>query len=125
GPVGKGKATASVDGKVVAEGELMFALIDQGKQERLHISKEGYCMDQLTKNDAIQKYKAWLQDNNIDNATKQELLAIADDEQDIFDRFYRDLTFGTGGLRSVMGAGTNRMNSYTVGKATQGLANWL
>lgn len=82
-------------------------------------------MNQLTKNDANQKYEAWLQDDNIDHATKQELLAIAEDEQDIFDRFYRDLTFGTGGLRGVMGAGTNRMNSYTVGKATQGLANWL
>lgn len=70
-------------------------------------------------------YNEWLTDETIDQATKDELLEIAVDIKDIFDRFYRELTFGTGGLRGVMGAGTNRINSYTVGKATQGLANWI
>ncbi|WP_338553404.1 phospho-sugar mutase [Paenibacillus sp. KS-LC4] len=74
---------------------------------------------------AIQRYKAWLNDPLIDEATKEELRSIAGDEKEITDRFYRDLEFGTGGLRGVMGAGTNRLNAYTVGKATQGLANWL
>ncbi|SFF38861.1 phosphoglucomutase [Paenibacillus algorifonticola] len=74
---------------------------------------------------AIQRYNAWLNDPLIDEATKEELRGITGDEKEITDRFYRDLEFGTGGLRGVMGAGTNRLNAYTVGKATQGLANWL
>ncbi|ANY66942.1 phosphoglucomutase [Paenibacillus sp. BIHB 4019] len=74
---------------------------------------------------AMQRYNAWLNDPLIDEATKEELRGIAGDEKEITDRFYRDLEFGTGGLRGVMGAGTNRLNTYTVGKATQGLANWL
>ena len=74
---------------------------------------------------AQERYQAWLNDPLIDEATKTELRGIAGDEQEITDRFYRDLEFGTGGLRGVMGAGTNRLNAYTVGKATQGLANWL
>ncbi|MFF2889957.1 phospho-sugar mutase [Paenibacillus sp. NPDC057967] len=77
-------------------------------------------------NDSIQtRYEAWLNDPVIDLATKEELRAIAGDEKELTDRFYRELEFGTGGLRGVMGAGTNRLNAYTVGKATQGLANWL
>ncbi|WP_168121463.1 phospho-sugar mutase [Paenibacillus sp. HB172176] len=77
-------------------------------------------------NDQIRaRYDAWLADPLIDEATKEELRAISGDEKEITDRFYRDLEFGTGGLRGVMGAGTNRLNTYTVGKATQGLANWL
>lgn len=76
-------------------------------------------------NAAAAKYDAWLNDPLIDEATKAELRGIAGDEKEITDRFYRDLEFGTGGLRGVMGAGTNRLNAYTVGKATQGLANWL
>lgn len=76
--------------------------------------------------DTIQvKYNAWLNDPLIDAATKEELRAIEGQDKEITDRFYRDLEFGTGGLRGVMGAGTNRLNAYTVGKATQGLANWL
>jgi len=71
------------------------------------------------------KYNGWLDDALIDEKTKMELRAIAGDEKEIADRFYRDLQFGTGGLRGVIGAGTNRMNAYTVGKATQGLADWL
>ena len=60
-----------------------------------------------------------------DRETKAELQAIAGDEKEIEDRFYKDLSFGTGGLRGVIGAGTNRMNVYTVTKATQGLANYI
>ncbi|CAM3348537.1 phospho-sugar mutase [Paenibacillus lupini] len=74
---------------------------------------------------AIERYQAWLNDQLIDEATKEELRGIDGQEKEITDRFYRDLEFGTGGLRGVMGAGTNRLNAYTVGKATQGLANWL
>jgi phosphoglucomutase len=70
-------------------------------------------------------YESWLNDPNVDEVTKEELLAIKGDEADIEDRFYRELEFGTGGLRGVMGAGTNRMNRYVIGKATQGFANYL
>lgn len=69
------------------------------------------------------KYENWLA--FADEATKAELEAIQNDEKEIEDRFYKDLAFGTGGLRGVMGAGSNRMNKYTVGKATFGLANYL
>lgn len=60
-----------------------------------------------------------------DEETKQELKAIKDNEKEIEDRFYKDLNFGTGGMRGIIGAGTNRMNKYTVRKATQGLANYI
>ncbi len=75
--------------------------------------------------DFFKKYNEWLKDENIDNETKMELLSIKDDEDEIKDRFYTDLEFGTGGLRGVVGAGTNRMNKYTVAKATQGLSDYL
>lgn len=71
------------------------------------------------------RYDAWLADPWIDEETKRELAAIAGDEAEIEDRFFRDLEFGTGGLRGVMGAGTNRVNRYTIARATQGLANDL
>ncbi|MFD0870457.1 phospho-sugar mutase [Paenibacillus residui] len=70
-------------------------------------------------------YEQWLQDPGIDPATKEELKAIEGQDKEIEDRFYKDLEFGTGGLRGVIGAGTNRMNKYTVGRATQGLAQDL
>ncbi|MBW5445903.1 phospho-sugar mutase [Cohnella sp. CFH 77786] len=70
-------------------------------------------------------YEAWLQDPGIDEATKEELRSIAGKTAEIEDRFFRDLEFGTGGLRGVMGAGTNRMNRYVIGKATQGFAEYL
>ena len=70
-------------------------------------------------------YEAWLANDYFDEATKAELEAIAGDEKEIEDRFYQDLEFGTAGLRGVIGAGTNRMNIYTVRKATQGLANYI
>ncbi|MCR4691670.1 MAG: phospho-sugar mutase [Lachnospiraceae bacterium] len=70
-------------------------------------------------------YQKWLADPYFDEDTKKELQAIAGDEKEIEDRFYRELEFGTAGLRGVIGAGTNRMNFYTVRKATQGLANYI
>ena len=70
-------------------------------------------------------YKFWLEDAYFDQDTKNELLAIKDDAGEIEERFYKELEFGTGGLRGVIGAGTNRMNLYTVRKATQGLANFI
>ena len=70
-------------------------------------------------------FEFWLKDNYFDEETKQELLAIRGDEAEIEDRFYKDLEFGTGGLRGIIGAGTNRINFYTVRKATQGLANYI
>ncbi|MCL1844968.1 MAG: phospho-sugar mutase [Defluviitaleaceae bacterium] len=72
-----------------------------------------------------QVYKSWLDDPAIDEETKAELRKIDGDEKEIEDRFYRTLEFGTGGLRGVLGAGTNRMNVYTVRSATQGLANYI
>ncbi len=72
-----------------------------------------------------EEYRFWLEDSYFDEATKKELRGIADNEVEIEDRFYKELEFGTGGLRGVIGAGTNRMNIYTVRKATQGLANYI
>ena len=73
--------------------------------------------------DYKEKYESWL--GFADEETKQELLGICGNEKEIEDRFYKDLVFGTGGLRGVMGAGSNRMNKYTVAKATKGLADYL
>lgn len=72
-----------------------------------------------------EKYEKWLQDPVISEEDKQELKSIAGNEKEIEDRFYKDLEFGTAGLRGVIGIGTNRMNKYTVTKATQGLANYI
>ena len=69
-------------------------------------------------------YNEWLENDIIAESDKAELRAITD-EKEIEDRFYKELDFGTGGLRGVLGMGTNRMNVYTVGKATQGLANYI
>ena len=70
-------------------------------------------------------YQEWLENPYFDEATKAELRGIAQDENEIKERFYADLEFGTAGLRGIIGAGTNRMNVYTVRKATQGLANYI
>lgn len=70
-------------------------------------------------------YESWLSNPYFDEATKKELESIKDDENEIKERFYTDLEFGTAGLRGIIGAGTNRMNVYTVRKATQGLANYI
>ena len=73
----------------------------------------------------FEEYKKWCESPEFDEETKRELLEIKNDEKEIEDRFYKELEFGTAGLRGVIGAGTNRMNKYTVGKATQGLANYI
>ncbi|MBO4784441.1 MAG: phospho-sugar mutase [Lachnospiraceae bacterium] len=75
--------------------------------------------------DYREQFNFWLEDDYFDEETKKELLAIRNDDKEVEDRFYRELEFGTGGLRGVIGAGTNRMNLYTVRKATQGLANYI
>ena len=73
----------------------------------------------------MEKYKEWCESSDFDEETKKELLEIKDNKEEIEDRFYKELEFGTAGLRGIIGAGTNRMNKYTVGKATQGLANYI
>lgn len=73
--------------------------------------------------DYEKKYEKWLNDPFFDDATKQELISIQNDEKEIEDRFYQDLKFGTAGLRGKIGAGTNRMNKYTVAQATEGFAH--
>lgn len=72
-----------------------------------------------------ENYKNWCENSIFDEKTKKELLEISNNEKEIEDRFYKELEFGTAGLRGIMGAGLNRMNKYTVGKATQGLANFI
>ena len=75
--------------------------------------------------DYMEKYNYWASSSTFDEATHKELQAISNDENEIKERFYKDLEFGTAGLRGIIGAGTNRMNKYTVTKATQGLANYI
>lgn len=79
----------------------------------------------MKKSEAEVRYATWLNDTAVDETTKQELLHIQNQADQIEDRFYKELEFGTGGLRGVIGAGTNRMNRYTVAKATQGLAQFV
>ena len=71
------------------------------------------------------EYERWLSQSLEDPKLTEELEAVHGNEEEINDRFYQDLAFGTAGLRGVLGAGTNRMNIYTVRKATQGIANYL
>ena len=73
----------------------------------------------------LDEYRKWINEDIFDEKTKIELKEIKDNTKEIEDRFYKNLEFGTAGLRGVMGAGTNRMNKYTVMKATQGLANFI
>lgn len=75
--------------------------------------------------DYMKIYQEWLANPYFDEKTKEELRAIANDENEIKERFYMDLEFGTAGLRGIIGAGINRMNIYTVRRATQGLANYI
>ncbi len=84
-------------------------------------------MDMMTtlSEQAQRNLDQWLNDESIDAATKEELQGLQGQDKELEDRFYRDLEFGTGGLRGVIGAGSNRMNSYTVGRATQGLAEYI
>lgn len=74
---------------------------------------------------ALETLTRWLQDPSVDENTKAELNLLANEKQELEERFYRDLEFGTGGLRGVIGAGSNRINRYTVGRATQGFANYI
>lgn len=73
----------------------------------------------------MEQYRYWCEDEYFDDATKAELKALEGNDDEIKERFYKDLEFGTGGLRGIIGAGTNRMNIYTVRRATQGLANYI
>ena len=75
--------------------------------------------------DYMKIYEEWLNNPYFDEATKEELRAIAGNENEIRERFYMDLEFGTAGLRGIIGAGINRMNIYVVRRATQGLANYI
>jgi len=79
----------------------------------------------IMKNEALLEYERWLEHVPADDPWRAELEALAQDEPRRTDAFYRDLAFGTGGLRAEIGAGSNRMNHYVVGRATQGLANYL
>ena len=75
--------------------------------------------------DYLEEYQKWIKSDIFDEETKKELESLKNNENEIKERFYKNLEFGTAGLRGIMGAGTNRMNKYTVGKATQGLANFI
>lgn len=75
--------------------------------------------------DALTRYKLWLENEYFDEETRQELIGIKENPKEIEERFYKDLEFGTGGLRGIIGAGTNRINIYTVRKASQGVANYI
>ena len=97
--------------------------MEKGKYNILNFKL--YYIIQGFKMNYLDEYKKWCESPEFDEETKKELLAIKDDEKEIEDRFYQELEFGTAGLRGVIGAGTNRMNKYTVGKATQGLANYI
>ncbi|MBQ4626530.1 MAG: phospho-sugar mutase, partial [Clostridia bacterium] len=76
-------------------------------------------------NDVNKLYKLWVEKTADDAQINSELLAIDGNEEEILDRFYRNLEFGTAGLRGILGAGTTRMNTYTICQATQGLADYL
>lgn len=73
----------------------------------------------------LKKYKQWIRSEYFDKETRQELLNLEGNDEEIKDRFYKDLDFGTAGLRGILGAGSNRINIYTVRKATQGIANYI
>ena len=73
----------------------------------------------------IKRYEAWLNNHSFDEETRKELVNIKDDKDEIEDRFYRDLEFGTAGLRGKIGAGTNRMNMYIIARTTQGIAEYI
>lgn len=74
---------------------------------------------------AAETLSRWLENASVDESTKAELRALENEPQELEERFYRDLEFGTGGLRGVIGAGSNRINRYTVGRATQGFAKYI
>src|SRR5690554_7105997 len=73
----------------------------------------------------LEKYNQWIENEYFDEATRQELTDLKGNDEEIKDRFYKNLEFGTAGLRGILGAGSNRINIYTVRKATQGIANYI
>ena len=73
----------------------------------------------------LEKYKSWCESKNIDEADRAELLAIANDEKEIKERFLYDMEFGTGGLRGIIGVGTNRINKYIIRKTTKGFSEYI
>ena len=102
-----------------------FAPIKNAKGQDSPETARKLYKDYINKVEYTKKYKDWTTNPIFDQETRQELLQIAGDEEEIKDRFYKDLEFGTAGMRGVIGNGTNRMNVYTVTKATQGLANYI
>lgn len=89
------------------------------------INTQPKAVQEVIEMDYKKLYEEWLSNPYFDEGTKAELKAIEQDENEIKERFYKELEFGTAGLRGVIGAGTNRMNIYTVRKTTQGLANYI
>ena len=79
----------------------------------------------MMQNEQRQAYEQWLEKLPAGDPLREELLSIKDDEGQIYERFYKEIEFGTAGLRGICAAGTNRMNSLTVGRATQGIANYI
>ena len=79
----------------------------------------------MMQNEQRQVYEQWLEKLPAGDPLREELLSIKDDEGQIYERFYKEIEFGTAGLRGICAAGTNRMNSLTVGRATQGIANYI
>ena len=75
--------------------------------------------------EAYKDYQTWLENDYFDEETKNELIAIKDNRKEIEDRFYKELEFGTAGLRGIIGAGTNRMNKYIIRKVSQGIADYI
>jgi len=102
-----------------------FAPIKNAKGQDSPETARKLYKDYINKVEYTKKYKEWTTNPIFDSETRQELLKIAGDEEEIKDRFYKELEFGTAGMRGVIGNGTNRMNIYTVTKATQGLANYI
>ena len=99
---------------IMKQGTMEHEIMEQGIMEHGKIEQE-----------IIEQYQLWMKRAVLDNDLKKELIEMADEEEKIRDAFYKNLTFGTGGLRGILGAGTDRMNIYTVAKASQGLADYL
>lgn len=126
GMIGKGKATATVDGRVVAGEKLCLLSRTRSNFQTILVwmRKGDFFMSEMSQR-TIDTVQRWLNDPYVDEETKQELRSLEHDAKELEERFYRDLEFGTGGLRGVIGAGSNRMNKYTVGRATQGFAQYI
>lgn len=101
------------------QGTMEHEIMEQG------IMEQGIMEHGKIEQEIIEQYQLWMKRAVLDNDLKKELIEMADEEEKIRDAFYKNLTFGTGGLRGILGAGTDRMNIYTVAKASQGLADYL